>query len=149
MTTARPIPSARRRGPAVAAAAIAVALILAACGGGGGGGGATTFRLRVVAINETAATATFTLDVGGVPGEPQEVESCKGRVLTFDLPADPETWTFTANGEIAIDSATLEDVQRDKNLIAEVILHEDGTVEQESLSIGAGISAPAASGICL
>ena len=147
MTTASPIPSARRRGPALAAAVIALALILAACGGGGGG--ATTFKLRVATINETTATATFSLDVGGVPGEPQELESCKATVFTFDLPADPETWTFTANSEIAIDSATLEDVQRDKNLIAEVTLHEDGSVEQESLSVGGGISPPAGSGICL
>ena len=148
MTTASPIPSARRRGPALAAAVIALALILAACGGGGGGG-ATTFKLRVATVNETAATATFTLDVGGVPGEAQELESCRGTVFTFDLPADPETWAFTANGEIAIDSANLEDVQRDKNLIAEVTLHEDGTVEQESLSVGALIGVPAQSGICL
>ena len=48
MTTARPIPSARRRGHALAGMAFACALILlAACGGGGGGGGGdAAFKLR-------------------------------------------------------------------------------------------------------
>lgn len=147
MTTARPIPSARRHGHALAAAAIALALILAACGGGGGGG-ATTSKLRVATVNETAADATITFDVAGVPGEEQILETCKGIVFTFDLP-EGEDWTMTINGEIAIDSLALEENQRDRNLIAEVTLLEDGTVEQESLNVGALIGPPAQSGICL
>ena len=148
MTTARPIPSARRRGPALAAAVIALALILAACGGGGGGGGATTFKLRVAVVNETATDATITLDVAGVPGEEQILETCRGRVFEFNLP-EGEDWTMNINAEVAIDSLALEENQRDRNLIAEVTLHEDGTVEQESLSVGALIGVPAQSGICL
>ena len=149
MTTASPIPSARRRGPALAAATLALALILAACGGGGGGGGGpTAFKLRVATVNETASDATITLDVAGVPGEEQILETCRGRVFEFDLP-EGEDWTMTINGEVAIDSLALEETQRDRNLIAEVTLHEDGTVEQESLSVGALIGPPAQSGICL
>ena len=148
MTTARPIPSARRSAPALVAAAIALALILAACGGGGGGGGASAFKLRVATVNETAADATITLDVAGAPGEAQILETCRGRVFTFDLP-EGEDWTMTINGEIAIDSVALDENMLDKNLVAEVTLLEDGTVEQESVSAGALIGPPAQSGICL
>jgi hypothetical protein len=148
MTTARPIPSARRRGAALVAATIALALILAACGGGGGGGGATTFKLRVAIVNETATDATITLDVAGVPGEEQALPTCRGQVFEFDLP-EGEDWTMTVNGEIAIDSLALEENQRDRNLIGEVTVLEDGTVEQESLAPGALIGPPAQSGICL
>jgi hypothetical protein len=149
MTTARPIPSARRRGAALVAATIALALILAACGGGGGGGnGATTFKLRAATVNETATDATVTLDVAGVPGEEQILETCRGRVFEFDLPAG-EDWTMSINGQVAIDSLALEENQIDRNLIAEVTLLEDGTIELESLSAGALIGPPAQSGICL
>ena len=148
MTTASPIPSARRRGPALAAAAIALALILAACGGGGGGGGATTFKLRVAIVNETADDATITLDVAGVPGEAQILETCRGRVFEFDLP-EGEDWTLTVNAAVAIDSVALAENLRDRNLIGEVTVLEDGTVEQESLTTGALIGPPAQSGICL
>jgi hypothetical protein len=149
MTTARPIPSARRRGAALVAATIALALILAACGGGGGGGnGATTFKLRAATVNETATDATVTLDVGGVPGEEQILETCRGRVFEFDLPAG-EDWTMSINGQVAIDSLALEENQIDRNLIAQVTLLEDGTIDLESLSAGALIGPPAQSGICL
>ena len=149
MTTARPIPSARRRGPALVAAALALAVILAACGGGGGGGnGATTFKLRVATVNETPTDATITLDVAGVPGEEQILETCRGRVFEFDLP-EGEDWTMTVNGEVAIDSLAIADNLRDRNLIGEVTVLEDGTVEQESLTTGALIGPPAQSGICL
>ncbi|HET6745752.1 MAG TPA: hypothetical protein VFH90_07890 [Candidatus Limnocylindria bacterium] len=149
MTTARPIPSARRRGPALVAATIALALILAACGGGGGGGnGATTFKLRAATVNETATDATITLDVAGVPGEEQILETCRGRVFEFDLPAG-EDWAMSVNGQVAIDSLALEENQIDRNLIAQVTVLEDGTVELESLSPGALIGPPAQSGICL
>jgi hypothetical protein len=102
----------------------------------------------VATVNETASDATITLDVAGVPGEEQILETCRGRVFEFDLP-EGEDWTMTINGEVAIDSLALEETQRDRNLIAEVTLHEDGTVEQESLSVGALIGPPAQSGICL
>lgn len=142
MTTARPIPSARRRGPALVAATIALALILAACGGGGGGGnGATTFKLRAATVNETATDATITLDVAGVPGEEQILETCRGRVFEFDLPAG-EDWAMSVNGQVAIDSLALEENQIDRNLIAQVTVLEDGTVELESLSPGALIGPP-------
>ncbi len=39
---------------------------------------------------------------------------------TFDLPADPATWTVTVNGEIAIDSTQLDPNLIDKNLIGSV-----------------------------
>mgnify|MGYP003412155317 CR=1 FL=1 len=64
MTTARPTPSARRRGHALAGMALACALILlAACGGGSGGGGDAAFKLRLAITNETAESATVTLAV--------------------------------------------------------------------------------------
>lgn len=151
MTTARPIPSARRRGHALAGMAFACAIILlAACGGGGGGGGEAAFKLRLATTNETAEAATITLDVDGTPGEPQTIESCKGAALTFDLPADPSTWTVTINGDVAVDSTQLDPNLIDKNLIGSVLVHEDGSIEiTEEITPGALIGPPAASGICL
>ncbi|HEX5579477.1 MAG TPA: hypothetical protein VFY43_07420 [Candidatus Limnocylindria bacterium] len=151
MTTARPIPSARRRGHALAGMAFACALILlAACGGGGGGGGDATYKLRLATTNETPAAATVTLDVDGEPGEPQTLDSCTGTVYTFDLPADPATWAVTINDEIAIDSTQLDPNLIDKNLIAAVVINEDGTIEfPTEVVAGALISGPAATGICL
>ena len=151
MTTARPIPSARRRGHALAGMAFACALILlAACGGGSGGGGDAAFKLRLAVTNETPETATITLDVDGEPGEPQELESCKGTVYTFDLPADPATWAVTINDETAIDSTQLDPNLIDKNLIGGVLINEDGTIEiTPEITPGALISGPAATGICL
>jgi hypothetical protein len=151
MTTARPIPSARRRGHALAGVAFACALILlAACGGGSGGGGDAAYKLRLATTNETAEPATVTLDVDGTPGEPQMLESCKATLFTFDLPADPATWAVTINGEIAIDSTQLDPNLIDKNLIGSVRINEDGSIEtMEEITPGALIAPPAASGICL
>ncbi len=152
MTTARPIPSARRRGHALAGMAFACAIILlAACGGGGGGGdGDAAFKLRVAATNETAESATVSLAVDGTAGEPQTLESCKGKAFEFDIPADPATWTLMFNDQVAIDSTQLDPNLIDKNLIAGVLLHEDGSVEiTDEVQPGALIGAPSASGICL
>jgi hypothetical protein len=123
-------------------------ILLAACGGGGGGGGAAAFKLRVAVTNEAPEAASVSLDVAGAPGEPQTVESCKGAALTFDLP-EGEDWTLAVNGEPAIDSLQIDPNLIDKNLIAEVWIHADGTVEQKSINPGALIGPPAASGICL
>ena len=152
MTTARPIPSARRRGHALAGMAFACALILlAACGGGGGGGGGdAAFKLRLAVTNETPETATVTLDVDGEPGEPQTLDTCTGTTLTFERPADPATWAVTVNDEIAIDSTQLDPNLIDKNLIGGILVHDDGTIEiTPEITPGALISGPAASGICL
>ena len=82
MTTARPIPSARRLGHALAGMAFACAIILlAACGGGGGGGdGDAAFKLRVAATNETAESATVSLAVDGTLAEPQTLEAARERL---------------------------------------------------------------------
>jgi hypothetical protein len=151
MTTARPIPSARRRGHALAGMAIACALILlAACGGGGGGGGDAAFKLRLAITNETAEPANVTLAVDEVPGEPQPLESCKAALFELDIPADPGTWTVSINDQVAIDSTQLDPNLIDKNLIGSARLNEDGSVEiLEEIQPGALISPPAASGICL
>ena len=152
MTTARPIPSARRRGHALAGVAFACALILlAACGGGGGGGnGDAAFKLRLATVNETAAAISVTFDVDGEPGEPQSLDTCKATLFTFDLPADPSTWAVTIDGETAVDSTQLDPNLIEKNLIGEVTVNEDGTIElTEDIQPGALISPPAASGICL
>ncbi|HEY8178255.1 MAG TPA: hypothetical protein VIH19_06645 [Candidatus Limnocylindria bacterium] len=151
MTTARPIPSARRRGHALAGMAFACAIILlAACGGGGGGGGEAAFKLRLATTNETTEPLTVTLAVDGEPGEPQTVDTCKATALTFDIPADPGTWTVSLNDEVAIDSTQLDSNLIDKNLIGSVRMNEDGSIEfTEDIQPGALISPPAASGICL
>ena len=151
MTTARPIPSARRRGHALAGMAFACAIILlAACGGGGGGGGEAAFKLRLAVTNETTEPLTVTVAVDGEPGEPQTVDTCKAALLTFDIPADPGTWTVSLNDEVAIDSTQLDPNLIDKNLIGSVRMNEDGSIEYpEEVQPGALISAPAASGICL
>ena len=151
MTTARPIPSARRRGHALAGMAFACAIILlAACGGGGGGGGDASYKLRLATTNETLEAATIALDIDGTPGEEQTLDTCKGALFTFDLPADPSTWAVTINGETAIDSTQLDPNLIDKNLIGGVLINEDGTIEiTNEVTPGALISPPAASGICL
>ena len=151
MTTARPIPSARRRGHALAGMAFACALILlAACGGGSGGGGDAAYKLRLAMVNETPAAISITFDVDGEPGEPQSLDTCKATMLTFDLPADPATWTVTVDGETAVDSTQLDPNLIEKNLIGEVTVLEDGTLEiTEDIQPGALISPPAASGLCL
>jgi hypothetical protein len=151
MTTVPPIPSARRRGHALTGVAFACAIILlAACSGGGGGGGDAAFKLRLAVTNETAAPIAVTLDVDGTPGEPQTLESCKAKAFTFDIPADPATWTVNVDGEIAIDSTQLDPNLIDKNLIGSLWVNEDGSFEmREEITPGALIAPPAASGVCL
>jgi hypothetical protein len=122
-------------------------LLIAACGGGGGGGGGeTAFTLRVAFANESADTASLQINSGETQGTAQEVETCKGRVLMFDM---PETeWVLTVNGETAIDSLEYQPNQLDNDVAARLWLREDGTIELESFSPGSNISAPAALSIC-
>jgi hypothetical protein len=137
---------ARRSGPAIAAVA-AVGLLIAACGGGsGGGGGDQAFTLRLAFTNETADTASVQLNSGETQGEPQEVESCKARVLTFPM---PETeWVVTVNGETAIDSLEYQPNELDNDVAARLTLNEDDTLTLESFLPGSNVNAPPALGIC-
>jgi len=146
--TVSPIPSRSRSRMVPLALVVACALLLAACGGGGGGNGngAAAFTLRVAFINETDADATIQL-IALEPGEPSTVPSCMAEVFAFGLP-EGEDWTLVVNEQTVIDSLELTDVQIDRNLIAEVLAREDGTVEQLSLAPGRLIGAPAQSGIC-
>jgi hypothetical protein len=129
--------------------ACAVILLVACGGGGGGGGGASAFKLRMSTVNETADAATVTFDVAGEPGEPQTLESCRATLYTFDLP-EGEDWAMTINGNIAVDSVQLDPNLLDANLIGEITVNEDGTIEiTEEIVRGALITPPAASGICL
>ncbi|HET6381460.1 MAG TPA: hypothetical protein VFH63_10595 [candidate division Zixibacteria bacterium] len=147
--TDRPIPSHIRARSGPLAMLLLLGLVLAACGGGGGGGGnGDTYRLRVAVVNETDGPIDVSVDVAGEPGEPQTLESCTGQVLEFSIPAFDE-WVLTADGQVAIDSATFEDTLRERNLIAEVWVLEDGTVEQQTLSPGSNIGPPAQAGICI
>jgi hypothetical protein len=136
---------ARRSRPAILAVA-ALGVLVAACGGGSNGGGDQAFTMRVAFVNETEETATVQVNSGETQGEAQEVESCKGRVLTFPM---PETdWVVTVNGETAIDSLEYEPTQLDNDVAARLWLHEDGSLELESFGPGSNISAPAALSIC-
>jgi hypothetical protein len=102
--------------------------------------------MRVAFANESADTASLQLNSGETQGEPQEVETCKGRVLTFEM---PETeWVLTVNGETAIDSLEYQPDQLDNHVAARLWLREDGTIELESFTPGSNISAPAALSIC-
>ncbi|HEX6127854.1 MAG TPA: hypothetical protein VF071_02425 [Candidatus Limnocylindria bacterium] len=139
--------SARRPRPAVAAMAAiaALGLVLAACGGGGGGNGngdGSGFTLRVSFANETADVATLQLD----DGEPVTVESCKGGVFSFEMPATD--WILTVNGETAIDSLEYQPNELDNDVAARMWLYEDGRLELESFLPGSNISAPATISIC-
>ena len=128
------------------AALAALGLLLAACGGGGGNGngnGGGEFTLRVSFANETEAEATLQLN----DGTAQTVESCKGGVFTFDMPATD--WILTVNGETAIDSLEYQPNELDQDVAAQLWLNEDGTVELQSFSPGSNITAPAALTICL
>ena len=137
---------ARRSRPAFAAVA-ALGLLVAACGGGNGGGnGDRAFLLRLAFTNETAETATVQLNSGETQGEPQEVETCKARVLTFTM---PETeWVVAVNGETAIDSLEYEPNVLDNDVAARLQLNDDGTLTLESLLPGSNVNAPPALGIC-
>ncbi|MGH2455711.1 MAG: hypothetical protein ACRDHD_05580 [Candidatus Limnocylindria bacterium] len=146
-TTERPIPSGARPWLAPLALVVVLGLVLAACGGGGGGGnGASAFKLRVAVINETETDATVSLDTFE-PGEATTLATCTAQVITYDLP-EGEEWILVLNGQTVIDSLELTDLQIDRNLIAEVIANEDGSVEQLSLAPGALIGPPAQAGIC-
>lgn len=134
---------ARRARPAVAGIVL-LGLLVAACGGGGGGGGGdATYTLRVAFANETDAEAALALN----DGEAQVVESCKGGVYLFTMPATD--WVLTVNGETAIDSIEQNPLHIDNNdAAARLWLHEDGSIELESFAPGSNISAPAALSIC-
>jgi hypothetical protein len=135
-------PPARRLRPAVAAVAV-LGLVIAACGGGGGGGGGDDlFTLRVAFANESDAEATVALN----DANPQAVESCKGAVLTYQMPV--EAWILTVNGETAIDSLEYEPTQLDQDVAARLWLHEDGSIELESFSPGSNIAGITALSIC-
>lgn len=134
-------PTTRAR-PAVAAIAM-LGLVIAACGGGGGGGGGDDlYTLRVAFANETDAEATVALN----EANPQAVESCKGAILTYEMPA--EDWILTVNGETAIDSLEYEPNQLDQDVAARLWLHEDGSLELESFSPGSNIAGITALSIC-
>jgi hypothetical protein len=133
---------ARRLRPAVAAVAV-LGLVIAACGGGGGGGGGDDlFTLRVAFANESDAEATVALN----DTNPQAVESCKGAVLTYQMPV--EAWILTVNGETAIDSLEYEPTQLDQDVAARLWLHEDGSIELESFAPGSNIAGITALSIC-
>ena len=53
------------------------------------GGGEAAFKLRLAATNETAESATVTLAVDGTAGEPQTLESCKGKAFDVRYPGRP------------------------------------------------------------
>lgn len=131
-----------RTGAVPMAAVAIVALLLAACGGGNGGNGEVTNVIRVAFANETDSDATIQLN----DSEPTVVESCKGGVFIFDLPATD--WVVTVNGETAVDSLELEPTHLDSNLVANLWLHEDGTLETERVLPGSNIQAPASLSIC-
>ncbi len=124
----------------------ATALVLAACGGGGGGGGGngdiTDYVIRVAIANETTEQATVQLD----DSEVQTLETCTGAVFIFNLPATD--WVLTVNGQPAVDSLDLDPAYLDKNLVANLWLHDDGTLEVERVVPGSNIQAPAKPSIC-
>jgi hypothetical protein len=130
-----------------AAAVVALGLVIAACGGGsGGGGGDREFVLRLAFTNESADTATVQLNSGETQGEPQEVETCKARVLTFTMPFSE--WVIAVNGETAIDSLEYQPNELDNDVAARLQLNEDGTLTLESFLPGSNVNAPPALGIC-
>jgi hypothetical protein len=136
----------RRRARPGAVAIAGLGLLIAACGGGGGGGGDQDFTLRLAFTNESAETATVQLNSGETQGEPQEVETCKARVLTFAMPATE--WVVTVNGETAIDSLEYQPNEIDNDVAARLQLNEDGTLTLESFLPGSNVNAPPALGIC-
>ena len=138
------IPAVGRRTPVAVVVGATLALLLAACGGGNGGNGngGSEYVMRVAIANETAEAAT--LQVG--EGEPQMVESCNGAVLIFNLPATD--WVLTVNGEPAVDSLELDPSYLDRNLVANMWLHEDGALDVERVLPGSNIQAPPRLIIC-
>lgn len=151
--TARPYPSSarpRRRGMA---AILLFGFVLAACGGGGGGGNggdgnSSGYILHVAITNEVrSGPVDASVDTDLEVGEATSIDSCSAAVLEFPIPIDD--WRLVVNGQTAIDSTQMDANLIDRNLIAEVIANDDGTVTQKSLAIGGGIGAPAQAGICL
>jgi hypothetical protein len=134
------------RRPRLGVAVVALGLLIAACGGGNGGGGDRAFLLRLAFTNESEETATVQLNSGETQGEPQEVESCKARVLTFTMPTTE--WVIAVNGETAIDSLEYQPNELDQDVAARLQLNEDGTFTLESFLPGSNINAPPALGIC-
>jgi hypothetical protein len=151
--TARPYPSSARPRRSVMAAMVLLAIVLAACGGGGGGGGngdgnGSGYMLRVAVTNEVrSGPVDASLDTDLEPGEATSIDSCSAKVLELAIPLDD--WRLVVNGQTAIDSTQMDPNLIDRNLIAEVVANDDGTVTQKSLAIGGGIGAPAQAGICL
>jgi hypothetical protein len=135
----------RRTGRGLLLAITATALVLAACGGGGGngdGGDVTEYHIQVAIANETTEQATVQLD----DSEVQTLETCTGDVFIFNLPATD--WVLTVNGQPAVDSLDLDPAYLDKNLVANLWLHDDGTLEVERVVPGSNIQAPAKPSIC-
>jgi hypothetical protein len=146
-TTARPFVSEARPRLAWLALVVVLGVVLAACGGGGGGGGGGgALKLRVAVVNETPDDLAVSFDVGGTPGEPAMLATCKAEVYTYDLP--DEDWVLTLNGETVIDSFELEANLLDRNLTAEVRANEDGSVKLVRVQAGSNQSKPAQLGIC-
>jgi hypothetical protein len=126
------------------------ALVLTACGGGGGGGGngggTSDYTFKAAVVNETEGPIDVTLDTAGVPGDPTTLESCTATVVEYAIPLDD--WTLTVGGQTAVDSLAMDKNLIDKNLIADITLKADGTIDLKRLAPGAIIGAPAAFGIC-
>jgi hypothetical protein len=118
--------------------------VLAACGGGGDGGGGGAANLDVLVINRNREAAATIMLAGGVEQEP--VETCKAKNYTFADIVEP--WQVLVNGEVAIDSATLEPNQIGVTLAAQVEVMRDGAVEQTDLRPGRPFVPPPTRGIC-
>lgn len=148
--TARPIPFPARPHRAGLALVAVLGLMLAACGGGGGGGGgdgaASDFSLKVVVVNETTDTIDVSLDTPSEVGEPTSIDTCKAKLITYAIPLDD--WTLMVNGQTAIDSVAMADNLFDKNLIAQFVLNDDGSLTEKLFSPGTDLNVPAAFGIC-
>jgi len=131
---------------------VLLGLTLTACGGGGGGGGggnggsSSDYSFKAAVVNETAGPIDVSLDTIEGPGEPTSIESCTAQVLEYAIPLDD--WTLMVGGQTAVDSLALDPNLIDKNLIADIVLKEDGTINVKRLAPGAIIGAPAAFGIC-
>lgn len=137
--------SRKSGGAAWLGAVTALALVLAACGGGdgGGGGGDTTdYQIQVAIANETTEQMTIRLD----DGETQTLETCTGNVFFFNLPATD--WVVYVNDQPAVDSLDLDPNYLDKNLVANLWLNEDGTLDVERVQPGSNIAKPAKPSIC-
>ena len=98
--------------------------------------------MKVAFANETAEAATLQLDDGDVTS----VETCTGGVFEFNLPATD--WVLKVNGEPGVDSLEIDPNYLDKNLVANLWLHEDGTLEVERVQPGSQIQPPAKPSIC-